>query len=246
MRTWFALALMLLLACDGRQGHLDLWYPKRYAPPGGSATVELAVRPAIRSHLVHVDAESTDLGLPATVAFHDDHPSGFGFIITRTRDEKQVTHLVSVPIPASARPGRARVTLRVSYMAAEYAGPSSFRTTSGQETLQIPVTVVPPGLEGWVRLRDSLLPLGLLVAVAAACGLLSPRGGQGAWRTGGVFLLWAGWVAAVWPAFARPLAWALGLTAWWARGLLLGAGIYGLFWIMLAVEKLRSPETPPA
>lgn len=245
MRVWLVLPLLLLLGCDLNQGRIDAWYANRYAPPGGAAEVELAVHRAIRGQILRVEAASEDLGLPATEVFQNEQAPGFGYLITRTKNEKLVTQRVPVPVPATARPGRAWVTLRVGYRAADYAGPSQFTTHSGQETLRVPVTVVPPGLEWLIRARDALLPMGLLLLVALVCGAVAPKKDQGAWRNAVVVLLWIGWLAGLWVAFARPLAWALGLTAWWARALLVAAGLYGLFWAMATVEALRARAAPP-
>lgn len=248
MRLWpvLPLLLLLLLGCDGRVGRIDIWYANRYAPPGGAATVDLGVRPSLRSQILRVEAESEDLGLPPTEILNNEHAPGFGYMITQTKDEKIVTHPVQVPLPAQARPGSAWLTLRVTYRAAEWVNSTQFRTISGQETLRVPVTVVPPGLGWLVRTRDATLPLVWLALVAGACGLLTPRGEQGRWRNVVVILLWIAWIASAWWAFARPLAWALGANAWWSRALLLAGGVYGLFWFMTKVEAFRFRKAPTA
>jgi hypothetical protein len=243
VRTLIPIVLLACLGCDARQGRVLAWYADRYAEPGGAATIEVGLWQVLDGKIARVEVESAPLGLPRTTVLDEGDGPSYGVLLQVKRGAPLPGRRIEVPIPRGAPAGERAVTLRVAYGGAEGAGAGQFKPIGGEETLVVQVMV---GGELAGRARDVALPLGLLLLAALLCGLLAPVGGQPAWRGVLVAVVGLAWAGAAFHLFVRPVSWAIGVTSWWKRGLVGGAGLLALIVVASLIAGARARRLPPS
>lgn len=155
-------------------------YADGYAAPGESAQVVFHTRRSLSGHLYRVTVAGGDL-LPAGTVLYEENSDGFGMYLQTPTDlgaMDMLKHLfvgdpmhpqstVEIPVPAdSTRRGRTPLELRVECSRAVSSGIDNFAHDGTENIMQVPITVVNPGWEWPIRLRDVvgrfLVGMGLL------------------------------------------------------------------------------------
>lgn len=143
-------------------------YADGYAAPGERAQVVFHTRRSLSGHLRRVTVAGGDL-LPAGTVLYDENSGGYGmYLVKPTRlgfldimkhlfvgDPMHPQSTVEIPIPADTTlRGRTPLELRVECSRAVSSGIDEFATEGPEIIMQVPVTVVSPGWEWPICLRD--------------------------------------------------------------------------------------------
>lgn len=189
-RLLLGLALALLTACGGCADvdthDVGISYIDGYAAPGESVRLVAYTRRSLGGNVYEVKLDSAPWAAEGSVVGGTEE--GVGHYIT---SENSFTGMVrdlflgspyvvltevAVPIPPdTGLRGRIVLPLRLHYSRAVYDGPGSFRRQGGEQVLLVPVTIVSPGFEWLVWLRDLAGRLALGLALMAVFRVVFDR-----------------------------------------------------------------------
>jgi len=170
VRAW--VSILALGACSGcadvTTTPVSATYADGYAAPGEPAQIVFHTRRSLSGHLHRVTVAGGEL-LPVGTVLYDENSEGYGmYLETPTRlglmdmlrhffvgDPMHPQTTVEIPVLAeTAHRGRTSLELRVQCSRAVSSGIDNFATESPEVDMSVPITVVSPGREWLIRLRD--------------------------------------------------------------------------------------------
>ncbi|MGE3804461.1 MAG: hypothetical protein AB7K24_07295 [Gemmataceae bacterium] len=227
------LAVLVSAGCaDVSTKHIGIVCTDGYAAPGEDVEFEVFTKRALGGTIHSVFVTAPQFGYQELKLYENTNPVGVGIIETKTGFLDMLREIfvgnpdhevrrIKVPVPKDHEAARLSVPLEltVNYGLAEWKSSVTFRGSSGQDVLVLPITVLPEGNYYLAQLRDLGMYALLLLAITLAYRVArlpvakSLHGSAEAAR----FALAVSWFGAslyfvVWPTGA-----VFGLSHWWSR-----------------------------